>query len=676
MKNIAIPSHYLILGIPGYVLSLIIILVSFGSFIFIINKRMKILLAGKPDPRFDNIPIRLWKMILYGFLQWRQPRYLVAGILHILLFAGFMILSLRSITLIGRGFVPEFDLPFLHGSIGRSYNTLKDIVELIVLIVCIIAIVRRGAFRPKRYRYPDGKGHSKEAYIILGLVLALMVTDIIFEGSEIALQGEAKFLPASQIASSLISRLEKSNINIIHIVSYWIHIAVFFFFLNYLPLSKHFHVITALPNVFFMKLKRGAIKPLDYKEKDLEKVERIGIGNFEDFTWKHILDFFSCADCGRCSDNCPAVAVGRPLSPRMITIKARDFGYRQYPVFKGKRPQGDGIPEFIGEIIEEDEIWSCTTCGACERECPIFIEYIDKIVDMRRFLVDEGRIPKGFQKPLMDIQKKGNAYGGARNKRHIWTEGLGDGAVRILEEGEETDILFFVDSCGSYDPRIQEIARSFSLILKKASINFGILGQDETESGNEVRRIGEEGLFQELAEMNIDAFRARKFKEIVTIDPHAFNTIKNDYPERFNVIHYTQLLWRIIEEGRIKIKRLPDEKRVYTYHDPCYLGRHNGVYKAPRKVLQSIPELKFVEMKKSKSKSFCCGGGGLLLWYEAKEDIRMGVKRVEMAEEVGAEVIITACPFCLINLEDAIKTSGMEGKMEVMDLAELIAKII
>jgi Fe-S oxidoreductase len=585
-----------------------------------------------------------------------------------------MTLSLRSLTLIGMGFSTEFTLPFLKGSLGFCYGVLKDYIELIVLVACVVAIIRRVVFRPSRYSYPGGKGHEKDALIILGLVSALMVTDMLFEGSEIAIAGGGgPLLPAGALGASLVRGLDGSSLNAVHLWSYWLHILIFFFFLCYLPLSKHFHVITAIPNVLLLKLNRGSIKPVDWTQEDLDQIEVMGVGSFEGFTWKHILDFFSCADCGRCSDQCPATTVGRPLSPRMITIKARDYGFGKYPVF-GK-PANPGDSEFIGDIITEGEIWACTTCGACERECPIFIEYIDKIVDMRRFLVDEGRVPKTLQKPLMDIQKKGNAYGRAASKRAAWIEEMENGPVRIIEEGQKSDLLFFVDSCASFDPRIQQIARSFCTILDKAGINMGILGPDETDSGHEVMRIGEEGLFQELAAQNIEAFKAREFEEIVTIDPHAFNAIKNDYPESFKVLHYTQLLAGLLEKGKLKFDRAKEDKRIFTFHDPCYLGRHNNIYDAPRQVLMSIPGLELVEMKRSRSNSFCCGGGGLLLWYEAEEEeMRVGEKRVEMADEVGAEVIVTTCPFCLINIEDAIKTSGKEGKIEVIDLAELVEK--
>jgi Fe-S oxidoreductase len=429
-------------------------------------------------------------------------------------------------------------------------------------------------------------------------------------------------------------------------------------------------VITAIPNVFLSKLDKGSIKPVQCGITDWMDLPECGVTRFKQFTWKHMLDFYSCADCGRCSDNCPANAVGRDLSPRMISIKGRDYAYKYFPIF-GSAEEPKDIA-FVGDIITEKEIWACTTCGACERECPIFIEYIDKIVDMRRGLLEQGLMPQSLQKPMQQIKKKGNAYGGNKAKRAAWTAELDGIAVRELKPDDSADLLFFVDSCGSFDPRIQEISRAFSRIMSKTGCDFGILGQDETDSGNEIRRIGEEGLFEQVAQKNIDAFQAREFQEIVTFDPHAFNTIKNDYSVRFPIIHASQLLTRLIEAGKIRLSNDYVRDRVVTYHDPCYLGRHNGVYREPRQVLESISGIDLREMERSRSRSFCCSGGGLLIWYENEEEKeRMGERRVRMAEEIGAQVIVTACPFCLINLEDAIKTTGNEGKIEVIDLVEL-----
>lgn len=668
------PANVSLAGIPAPFVAFVILAMALGIFAYVMNRRLDLLKGVNPDVRLDRLGERIKLMLVYGFGQFRQPRYLGAGILHILLFAGFMILSLRSMTLIGRGFSASFHLPGLGGDLGFYYEVLKDYTVLIVLAVCTVAIIRRAVFKPARYEHPGGSGHGAEAYVILGMVSALMITDMIYDGSGI-LGGQSHhspaLFPAANVASLFFSGAGESTLNGLHIGGYWLHILIFFALLNYLPISKHFHVITAIPNVFFANLNKGMIKPVRYGVDDWMELEQVGIGGFSQFTWKHVLDFYSCADCGRCSDNCPATTVGRTLSPKMISIKSRDYAYKYFPVF-GSNP-APGEEQFTGDLITEDEIWACTTCGACEAECPIFIEYIDKIVDMRRYLVEQGSMPQTLQKPLQQIKKKGNAYGGSKTKRAAWTKELEEVEIRELKQGDSADLLFFVDSCGSFDPRIQELSKSFARILAKSGSDFGILGKDETDSGNEIRRMGEEGLFEQVAQKNIDAFQAREFKEITAFDPHSFNAIRNDYPEKFPVVHSSELVARFLRQGRIRLTGDYLDGRVVTYHDPCYLGRHNGIYDQPRYVLNQIPGIRFQDMGRCKTRSFCCSGGGLLLWYEnEQEKERMGEVRVRMAEEIGAQIIVTACPFCLINLEDAVKTTGNEGKIEVIDMVELV----
>lgn len=673
------PANAKYLGISGPVIAAAILIIALALFTYIMWQRIRILKLGRPDQRLDDIGARIIYALKYGFGQWRQPRYLGAGVLHILLFAGFIILSLRSLTLIGRGFSPEFHLPLLTGGVAYGYESIKDWTVLIVLAVCIVAIIRRSVFKPARYEHPGGNGHGSEAYVILGLVSFLMITDIFFDGSTLAAGvGHTESLllfPASNLGSMFLTGLSESSLQSIHLTSYWLHIVAFFGLLNFLPISKHFHVITAIPNVFLANLNNGKIKPVRYGDDDWMELEEgeIGVGKFENFTWKHMLDFFSCADCGRCSDNCPATIVGRSLSPKMISIKARDYAYSHYPVFSSAKNSQEEM--FTGHIVTEDEIWACTTCGACERECPIFIEYIDKIVDMRRFLLEQQSIPASLQKPLEQIMKKGNAYGGTKTKRAAWTKDLEDFEVRQLKKGESADVLFFVDSCGSFDPRIQELSKSFASIMAGCKIDFGVLGKDESDSGNEVRRLGEEGLFEQLAQKNTDQILARDIKEIVAFDPHAYNALKNDYSEQFKVIHSSELILRELNSGNLKLSGDYIRGRRITYHDPCYLGRHNNIYEAPRKILSYIEGAEVVEMERSRSRSFCCSGGGLLIWYEnEQENERMGELRVKMAGAVSAEIIVTACPFCLINLEDAVKTTGNEGKIEVIDMVELVSR--
>jgi Fe-S oxidoreductase len=361
--------------------------------------------------------------------------------------------------------------------------------------------------------------------------------------------------------------------------------------------------------------------------------------------------------------------VGRPLSPRFISIKSRDYCYRTYPVL-GKAAEETPL---IGHVLDADEIWSCTTCGACEEECPLLIEYIDKIVDIRRGMVDEGMVPQSLQKPLQSLEKRGNPFGKMEKKRADWAKELPeDFPVVILgKKKSDADTLFFVDSITSYDESVQDIARATAKLLHALETRFGILGPAEKDSGHEVRRFGEEMLFWQLRDSNTDAILNAKIEQIVTADPHAYNALKNDYTDLAPVKHISQVLAEHIASGKLMFKPIENRDTVYAYHDPCYLGRHNNLYDAPRQVIDAIPGIRRVEMERCRDRSFCCGGGGLMLYYEPIEEKRMGQVRVEMAHSAGADTIVTACPFCMINIEDAIKTSGLEGKMEVMDLVQL-----
>lgn len=668
------PASDTYLGLPGYAIGWLIFVVAMALFFYTIYRRYLLMSSGQPDPRLSSVGKRLLDLIVYGFLQKRQPRYFWSGVFHIMIFWGFVVLSLRSIDLVSQGLHIPFLGPVMKGGVGKFYNTLKDISELIVLVACVWAILRRAITKPERFR----GSHQFEAYFVLCLISFLMITDMFYEGSARPLtgSGEGAWLPATQLAGLVLSGSSPQFLRYIHILSYWLHLLAFFFLLNLLPLSKHFHIITALPNVFLRKLKKGSVKPARWGVEDIEELESLGVGKFEDFTWKHILDFFSCTECGRCTDHCPADAVGRPLSPKMITIKLRDHGYQRAPIFKRVKEEDreSNDLQMVGEVITVDEIWSCTTCGACEEECPVFIEYIDKIIDMRRHLIETAQNPKTFNTVLMQFEKTGNPFGKPGAKRADWVKEIADVPVRILKgNDEEVDVLYFVDSYGSYDPRAQAIACSIVKGLHMGEVDFGILGPNEKDSGHQVRRMGEEGLFQLLLEENLETLKGIRFKRIITTDPHAFNTIKKDYPVPFEVQHYSQFFLTLIEDGRLRPAKPLDSKDVYTYHDPCYLGRHNEIYNEPRKLLSALPGLNMVEMVRSRDRSFCCGGGDIILWHEIEqEEMRMGVKRVQMAREAGANVLVTACPFCLIHFEDAIKTEGLEEEMRVIDLMELL----
>jgi Fe-S oxidoreductase len=678
------PANTTLLFIPAAAVYVLIPLVGIAIFTYMIVNRAKPLRNAAPDDRSNHVSQRLIQLLKIWLLQWRHPRYMLAGVLHIMLFAGFLLLGLRSFELIFVGIIPGFHLPGMDGVLGQLYGIIRTYAATWVLVVALIAIVRRGIVQPARYAVPEkyGKAHTGEAVFVLCMICTLVISESLFEGSLVSAQLQkgmhAEYLAPLTLAwgfKHLLATASGSTLQALHSGAYLIHEITFFTFLCFLPLGKHFHVVTSLFNVLFMRIKRGNVKPVRHgvSDEQLDDLESFGVKQLEDFTWKHILDFYSCADCGRCSDNCPANAVGRPLSPRFISIKGRDLAFSKYPVKPGQA-SANGQP-LIGSIYEEDEIWSCTTCGACEQECPLGIEYIDKIVDLRRGMVDDGVVPQSLQKPLRALEKRGNPWGKLEKKRVDWTKELDENIqVKILDGKKATaDVLYFVDSITSFDDRMQAIGQATAAILSKTNADFGILGKKEKDSGHEVRRFGEEMLYQDLRDQNIDAILSSGVSKIVTADPHAYNALKNDYSDIPPVEHISQYLARKVRQGGLRFKPLENGDKVYTYHDPCYLGRHNQVYDDPRAVLDAIPGLKRVDMLRCKDKSFCCGGGGLMLFYEPEEEERMGVQRVRMAAEAGANVIVTACPFCLVNVEDAIKVAGLEGQMEAVDLAEITA---
>ena len=667
--------------IPGRNLFLAVHVLGLGCFGYIVARRVAPLLRAEGDPRFDRPWTRLGKVCKFWLGQWKHPRYKAAGILHILIFSGFILLATRAFTVLIVGVSKNFVMPGLSGEAGHAYNIVTDYAATIVFLCMIVAVIRRLAFRPARYEVPArfGEGHKADAVFLLVLIALLMVADSLFAAAKTAGQSQrglpAEFLAVLSLPWILRAALASASLPTlghVYFGAYLLHEVTFYVLLCYRPFGIQFHVETSLFNIYFAKLDRGTLKPVRWGVSDqhLDQLKSFGVKTFEDFTWKHMLDFYSCADCGRCSDNCPANAVGRPLSPRFISIKARDYAYRHYPMF-GR--SGNGKP-LVGNIYSEDEIWSCTTCGACEEECPLLVEYIDKIVDLRRGMVDDGNVPQSLQKPLKALESRGNPYGKMEKKRADWANGEFQQLchVKTLDKNNGASTLYFVDSITSYDSRMQSIGRATAEILDHVGENFGILGAAEKDSGHEVRRFGEELLFAALRDHNVDAIKASGVKGIVTADPHAFNALKHDYKDIPPVEHISQVIAREVKAGKIKFKAVENGNKVYTYHDPCYLGRHNQVYDDPRDVLDAIPGLRRVEMTRSRDRSFCCGGGGLMLFYEPKEEQRMGVKRVEMAVEAGANVIVTACPFCMTNIEDAIKVAGLEEQMTAIDLAELV----
>ncbi|PYX74318.1 MAG: electron transfer flavoprotein, partial [Acidobacteria bacterium] len=653
-----------------------------ACFAYIVAKRLVPLVRAEGDPRFDRPLTRLGKVFKFWLGQWKHPRYKFAGTLHLLIFAGFLLLATRAFSVLIVGVSPGFVMPGLSGESGRVYDLITDYAATVVFLCMVVAGIRRLVFKPARYAVPAkyGKSRTADAVFLLGLIAVLMVADSLFAASNATghAQQEQPFVGLAILSlpwmlKVAIGSMPLATLWVLNVTAYLVHELTFYFLLCYRPFGIQFHVETSLFSIYFAKLERGTLKPVRWGVPDerLDQVKSFGVRTFEDFTWKHILDFYSCADCGRCADNCPAHAAGRPLAPRFLTTKARDYAFQHYPVL-GKANNGKPL---IGNIYSEDEIWSCTTCGACEEECPLLVEYIDKIVDLRRGMIDDGNVPQSLQKPLKALDNRGNPYGKMEKKKADWTkveEFQRTCKVKTLGGNSRADTLYFVDSITSYDDRMQSIGRSTSRILSHIGEDFGILGAAEKDSGHDVRRFGEEMLFMALRDHNTDAIKASGVQRIVTADPHAYNALKHDYKDVPPVEHISQVIAREVRAGNIRFNRVENEDRVYAYHDPCYLGRHNQIYDEPRAVLDAIPGLKRVEMKRSRDRSFCCGGGGLMLFYEPKEEQRMSVLRVRMAADEGANVIVTACPFCMANIEDAIKVAGLEGKMSAVDLTELV----
>ena len=544
--------------IHARILFLIIHILGVAGFAYIVARRLAPLLRAERDLRFDRPWQRLRNVGKFWLGQWRHPRYSGAGIMHVLIFAGFILLATRAFALV----LGLSDTVAIPEPLGHVYDIVNDYATTVVFLCMGIAIFRRLVVRPARYAVPAryGKGHPADAIFLLVLIAVLMVGDSLFAASKAAFQARVgqpqDFLAALSLPWILKGALASASLQSLprlHFAGYLAHDLTFFFLLCYRPFGIQFHVETSLFSVFFAKLDRGTLKPVRWGVADaqLEQVKSFGVKTFEDFTWKHMLDFYSCADCGRCSDNCPANAVGRPLSPRFLTIKARDYAFHHYPMF-GKSANGQPL---IGNLYSEDEIWSCTTCGACEEECPLLVEYIDKIVDLRRGMVDDGNVPQSLQKPLKALESRGNPYGKMEKKKVDWAKAKDFQQtcdVKILDGKNGADTVYFVDSITSYDDRMQSIARSTARILDHVGTNFGILGSAEKDSGHEVRRFGEETLFMALRDHNVEAIKETGVQRIVTADPHAYNALKHDYKDMPPVEHISEVIACEIQTGKIK----------------------------------------------------------------------------------------------------------------------------
>jgi len=659
-------------GLIEKIAFIVVTLAGLSTFSFFIYRRWLLVKQGKPMLYRDRWPDRLAHLFAYFFGQRGLFREKVAGTMHALIFWGFLVFSIRTLLLFVEGF-SGWKLP-VNGA-TNFYFFWKDLFALLVCLAIGVAFVRR-AFLKNITRIT----RSWDANLILAQIFLLMISDLFVDGAQIAALGNERSMWAFASAgtASLLQGMDMGALTAIHHVAWWVHMATILFFLNYLPLSKHFHVISSFFNVLFTRIgPRGKLDKIDV-EGAFERNEPLGLHTIRDLTWKDTLDLFSCTECGRCEYNCPAHISGKVLSPKEIIIELRDHAYAEVPVFgKPKEPQ-----RIVTVSVQPEELWACTTCMACVEACPVDIDQLGKIIQMRRNeVMSQDKYPDTFAEVFAGIEKRGNPWNQHPSARLDWTKGL---AVKTMAQvkaaGERVEYLFWVGCSAAFDPRNQKIARSMVQILNAAGVSFAVLGEEESCTGDPARRIGHEYLYQIQAQTNVETLKSYAFDKVLTLCPHCFNTIKNEYPDfggSYTVIHHTELLKELLEQGKLTLSK-PLEA-VVTYHDSCYLGRHNKIYEQPRDILKKIPGVQIVEMERTRGRGMCCGAGGGLMWLEEEPGKRVNERRVEQAQEAVATrqngrpaLIASACPFCMTMMEDglAAKKSTMQDK----DVAELVAE--
>lgn len=730
---------------------LTLIFAAFAMFAWSASRRFRLLQVGRTSDRLDHLTTRLRGTWRYAFRQEKMDYYSPAGAAHKLIFAGFVVLTVRTLVLWGRGFSAPFNLWVLGPSepLGSVYEFAKDCLAAAVIGATLVFFYYRLVVRPKRLAL------TSEALLILGIILTMMLADLTYDGAALVLASQrGPFCiasehagstgvcatiatitapleaerwegawsawpgPASSLVALSLQRLSPGALTWIARTGFWTHVTLVLLFLNLLPHSKHFHVITAIPNVFLRALTpAGRLEPMaDGAEQLMEKVGAaseapdplavpIGVARMDHFTWKSLLDFYTCTECGRCSDNCPAHRTGKVLSPKQMTIALRDYLYAHEERFISEPLPGDVVPgeahdpppartsdpgeppraegphpgsvDLVPNVIHPDVLWACTSCRACEEQCPVLISYVDKIIDMRRNLVMvRGEFPHQLAKPFQGMESNGNPWNLPRADRGGWAEGL---EIPMLADRPASPVLFWVGCAASYDDRAKRIARATAKLLKQAGVDFAILGLEENCTGDPARRAGNEFLFATLAEANAATINGYGdqggARTIVTTCPHCFNTLKNEYPDfglkEAEVVHHTDFLLGLVAEGRL-VPTKPVEGRV-VYHDSCYLGRYNGVYDPPREVLRRIPGLTLVEPEYwTKQRGLCCGAGGAQMWMEEQNQDRVNVRRTLQLVDTGATTIASACPFCMTMLTDGLKSKSLEERIEQLDVAELL----
>ncbi|REJ15518.1 MAG: hypothetical protein C6W57_11475 [Caldibacillus debilis] len=672
-------------------------------FVYVVKTRIEYMKLGKKAEFDKRLKERAKQFVVYVFGQKKLLKDKKSGAIHVMMFYGFILVQFGAVDFIWKGIRPGSHLPL--GPLYPWFTFFQEIVTLLVLAAVAWAFYRR--YIEKLVRLKRGLKNGLVLIFIGTLMFAVLFGNgmmMIWEGREAGWSEPV----ASAIALGF-SFLNKTGAFVLFYLFWWIHLLVLLVFLVYIPQSKHFHLIMAPVNVFVSRPdKPGKLNKIDFED---ESQESFGVGKIEDFTRLQLIDLYACVECGRCTNMCPATGTGKMLSPMDLIVKLRDHLTNYGAAVTSKQPWVPGFmfsntlgnrlalqagssggqqsaaalayqPSLIGDVITEEEIWACTTCRNCEDQCPVMNEHVDKIIDLRRYLVlTEGRMNPDAQRAMQNIERQGNPWGLNRKEKENWRELREDVYIPTVKElkkkGEDFEYLFWVGSMGSYDSRSQKIALSFAKLMNIAGVKFAILGNKERNSGDTARRLGNEYLFQELAMANIEEFEKNGVKKIVTIDPHAYNVFKNEYPDfgfTGEVYHHTELLLKWVKEGRL-VPKYPVNETV-TFHDSCYLGRYNGVYDAPREILKSIKGVKFVEIERNRENAMCCGAGGGLMWMEENTGHRINVARTEQALKVNPDIISSACPYCLTMLSDGTKAKEVEDRVKTYDVAEILEKAV
>ncbi len=705
----------------------VVLVVTLSIFAWSAYRRFQLLKAVSPEPDFtlstlDELRQRIEQTVVYAFGQRKMPRnerYRVAGIAHVFIFGAFLVLGLNSVLLWVRGFDAHFDVWGLmaRGSLfGDGYTLMKEISAGLAFLGTTVFMYYRVVTRDKRMTL------GVEGMVILGIISTMMLAEFLYSGAWAALEAQgagvaAHWYWAEPISSALAIAIQSTDEGALRLLAhagFWWHSAFVLIFLNLLPYSKHFHIITAFPNVFGTRLLPvGRLSRVTDLEGKVEREESIGIGKVTDLSWKQVLDLYTCTECGRCSDNCPAYTTGKKLSPKHLTLALRDHLYasegrliadtgvtdpgavakaasqvgevaREVLHTNPLAPEGGYFTtgadvELLPNIIDPEVIWACTTCRACEEQCPVMITYVDKIVQMRRDQVMiKNEFPPDLQKPFRGMETNGNPWNLSAMDRASWADGLD---IPTLQDRPDAAVLYWVGCAASYDDRAKKVSRSVAKLLKHAGVDFAILGTEETCTGDPARRAGNEFLFQMMAEQNVETLNNYQVgtKTVITACPHCFNTLKNEYSDfggKYEVVHHTDFLMSLIKEGKLAPTRT--QKQVVAYHDSCYLGRYNDVYDAPRQILQSIPGIELREVAYwNKSKGLCCGAGGAQMFMEEQHGAeRVSKKRTLQLLDTGATTLATGCPFCMTMITDGLKAEEKEEKIAQRDVAEMLAQSV